>query len=67
MVAMNIANFKGPTRYGAFPLLGAIERQTVIVVFNALIPYRMFHQIMQDRNIDFLQRFMDCRPALRRV
>ena len=64
MVAMNIANFKGPTRYSALSLLGAIERQTVIIVLNALIPYRMLHQIMQNGNVDFLQRFMDCRPAL---
>ena len=42
----------------------AIERQTVIVVLNALVSYGMFHQIMQNGNVDFLQRFMDCRPAL---
>ena len=67
MVAMNIANFKRPARYGAFPLLGAIERQTVIVVLNALVSYGMLHQIIQNGNVDFSQRFMDCRPALRRV
>ena len=64
MVAMNIANFKGLARYSALSLLGAIERQTVIIVLNALIPHGMFHQIMQNGNADFFQRFMDCRPAL---
>lgn len=64
MVAMDIADFKGLACDGALPLLGAIECQTVIVVLNALVSHGMFHQIMQNGNVDFLQRFMDCRPAL---
>ena len=67
VVTMNVSNFKRLFGNGTTPMLGAVQRQPVVVQLHTGKLHRVPHEIVQNAHIYGFQIFVDTSAALFRV